>query len=392
MTTLTVGVGKKFPTCKAAGLAAQAGDRIEIDAGTYNDDGISAINVPLTIVGIGGMAHFHATVPCPNDRGLFTVGADTTFDHIEFSGAAGPSQNDAGIRHVGGNLTVTNCNFHDNQNGILSNDIPGATVTIDKSEFARNGIGGGHTHGIYILHIAKLSVSNSYFHDQNIGHHIKSRALVTDIGPNNRIDDQQGTASYSVDLPNGGDVTIHDNFIQQGPNAGNPVMIAYGAEGALASVSKLQVLRNKFLNELNRSNAFGVYNFTTTAIVTMDGNSFFGLPAAQVVSGNPSAPPCIPTNSTFLTTAPTIDQSSPITGGGISPPPPPGGGGTTPPADLTALTALVVGLRADLVAFQAQVAAQNSTFQSQIAALQKGSPPPPVGTGTGTGTPPPKRG
>ena len=63
-----------------------------------------------------------------------------------------------------------------------------------------------------------------------IGHEIKSRALNTTI-TNSRIYDLNGTASYSIDLPDGGNALIQNNIIQQGSSSHNPIIITAGEEG-----------------------------------------------------------------------------------------------------------------------------------------------------------------
>jgi outer membrane protein OmpA-like peptidoglycan-associated protein len=57
---------------------------------------------------------------------------------------------------------------------------------------------------------------------------LKSRAYNNDI-ENNRIFDNTGNASYSIDLPEGNAGTIRNNIIQQGPNSDNSI-ISYGEE------------------------------------------------------------------------------------------------------------------------------------------------------------------
>ena len=84
-----------------------------------------------------------------------------------------------------------------------------------------------------------LMIDSSYFHDANVGHQIKSRALNT-IVKNSRIYDRNSTASYSIDLPNGGNAAIQNNEIEQGPNSQNFVIISYGEEGNLQSGHKLR--------------------------------------------------------------------------------------------------------------------------------------------------------
>ena len=101
-----------------------------------------------------------------------------------------------------------------------------------------NGAGDGITHNLYVNEIALLTITDSYFHDVNMpglqasdpaGHEIKSRAEDTVI-TNSRIFDLNSGASYSIDLPNGGNATITNNVIEQGPNTQNPYIIAYGEE------------------------------------------------------------------------------------------------------------------------------------------------------------------
>jgi len=41
------------------------------------------------------------------------------------------------------------------------------------------------------------------------------------------------SASLNIDLPNGGNATIQNNVIEQGPNSQNNKIIDYGEEGSL---------------------------------------------------------------------------------------------------------------------------------------------------------------
>src|SRR5205085_2158591 len=113
---------------------------------------------------------------------------DVTIDHLEFAGAAVSDGNGAGIRYQGGTLTVTNSWFHDNQDGILGGPDPAGVINIDHSEFDHNGEGDGQSHNLYIGHISSFTFTNSYSHDANVGHELKSRANTTII-TNSRFDD-----------------------------------------------------------------------------------------------------------------------------------------------------------------------------------------------------------
>src|SRR5258708_17538715 len=183
-------------------FSSRRGDTRYVQAGTYTND-FATVNTKISIVGVGGMAHFVATGSIPNGKAIFITNNDVTFDHIEFSGATVGSLNGAGIRQQAGNLTVTNSYFHNHQDGILGNAIAGATVTIDHSEFGFNVAGDGHSHNIYIGQIASFTVTNSYFHHANVGHELKTPAIIN-IMTNNQFGDETSTASYSIDLSKGG--------------------------------------------------------------------------------------------------------------------------------------------------------------------------------------------
>jgi Ca2+-binding RTX toxin-like protein len=253
------------------------------------------------------MAHFVADVPIPNGKGIIVTNTDVSIDHLEFSGASVPAAsggNGAGIRYQGGNLVVTNCYFHDNQDGLLAGALPGGTITIDRTEFSQNGSGDGFTHDLYVGRIATLQVTNSYLHDAIVGHELKSRADTTII-QNNRIFDGSGTASYTIDLPEGGAATIENNIIQQGPNSQNQIIIDY-AEEVAAPLANSQLLfqGNTIVNQ--RGSAIGVNNTTSTIDAQIIGNHFYGLSAAEIATG-----PNTQSGNDFLAALPALSTSHP---------------------------------------------------------------------------------
>ena len=121
---------------------------------------------------------------------------------VSRSAAQVADRNRAAIRYEGGSLTLNNVYFHNNQDGLLGASDLAGTISINNSEFALNGAGDGKTHNLYVNDIANLTITNSYFHDAIVGHEIKSRAENTTI-TGSRIFDNNSTASYSIDLPNG---------------------------------------------------------------------------------------------------------------------------------------------------------------------------------------------
>lgn len=323
LATLTVGADKQFRTIAAAVAASRDGDIVEIDAGTYTDDFPAAINTNITLKGVGGMAHMVATVPIPNGKAFLVSNAGLTVDHMEFSGAKVSDMNGAGIRHQGGDLTILNSHFHHNQDGILVAPVPGATVTIRNSEFGFNGAGDGQSHALYVNEVAKLDVANSYFHDTSVGHNFKSRALETVIS-NSRFQDEDGTASYGIDLPNGGKVTITGSVIQQGSGSQNPAMVSFGAEGNLKAVNSLTMADNVAINDLGGGRFLS--NHTTVA-ASVSGTDTWGLGSSQMASG-----PSNVSGTTVLSARPALDETSPWRDTTSPPPPPPPSGPAPSPA------------------------------------------------------------
>jgi len=305
MAVLTAGPGQQFTTIASAVAASHDGDTIYVKAGNYLDDYLD-ITTKIKIVGVGGMVHLVSDQLIPNDEAYVRIYTDASLDHFEFSGATvSPSRaNGSGIRFVHGNLTVTNSYFHDNEEGIRSGADTG-TIVIDHSEFAHNGSGNGQTHNIYIGKIAALTVTNSYLHDAVTGHELKSRAAQT-IVSDNRIFDNYGNASYSIDLPVGGVGIIQNNIIQQGPNSPNGAIIAYAAEDVPAPGSSLLVSHNTIVNQLTVVSPYGVRNFSTDVIADIHGNAIYGLDSTNLAKG-----PNQQSDNATLSSAPVLDFSHP---------------------------------------------------------------------------------
>jgi hypothetical protein len=273
---LTVGPGMTYATPSLAARAAKPGDIIRIAPGTYSDcvrwntDG-------LVIESTGSGATITGEV-C-DDKGLFvTRGRNITVRNITFLGAHASRHNGSGIRSEGPVLTVENSRFIDNEDGILAGANALSTIIVRNSTFRGNGnCIAACAHGIYVGHIALLRVENSEFEGQHAGHHIKSRAARTEILNNIIHDGPAGSASYLVDLPNGGSAVISGNQLEKGPRSENKnVAISIGAEGPSAEnpSGEIAIKNNVFANDTGRSTAF-VKNYTNNP-VSLGGNRLVG--------------------------------------------------------------------------------------------------------------------
>ncbi len=316
MATLSVGTGAQFSTIAAAVAASQDGDTIQIQAGTYVND-FAEVAHKVTIEGVGGIVNMVATQQIPNGKAILITDTDITIDHVAFSGATVGDQNGAGIRYQGGNLTLTNDALFNNQDGLLGAADPNGSITIQNSDFYNNGLGGsGYTHNLYVGDIHQLTVNNSYFYGENYGHEIKSRAENNTI-TNSRIQDGPGgTASYGIDLPNGGNAIITGNTIEKSTSAQNPTMIAYGEEGGVYASSSLLVSSNTFINDQNYSSNKAVWN-TTSVNATVSNDRVFGLNSGQILSGAGTV-----TGISYLSAEPILNTASAIQGSTTASPTP----------------------------------------------------------------------
>ena len=291
-TVLTVGAGEMFTTLSAALAVAGNGATILVDAGTYVDD-FATVSTAVTIVGVGGMANFVADTAPTNNKGILTVDNNVTIANCSFSGAAvsdGNGGNGAGIRYEGGQMTLENDSFVGNQDGLLAFPaIAGLTntINIDHCLFDDNGSGSGYTHNLYVGNVASFTFTNSISEGAVVGHELKSRAFVNDIENNTFVDGPSGSASYSIDLPNGGNDTILNNVIEKGVNASNQSAIHFGGEGIPYAGSSLLVSGNIFQNDYGPG-AVGVLNQTAVS-VAVTGNQFDNFNAGTIVQGPATA-------------------------------------------------------------------------------------------------------
>jgi Right handed beta helix region len=272
--TLEVGPTRGLTMPSQAGFMARNGDTVLIDPGNYDDCAVWHAN-RLTIAARAPGVVF-AGKTCQG-KAIFVVDGDNvTVRGITFTHAAVPDNNGAGNRAEGGNLTIEDSRFIDNQEGILVGALPRATIRVTGSEFRGNGTcAAACAHGIYVGAIALLDVEDSHFTDTHEGHDIKSRALRTVLRGNDISDGPTGHASYLIDVPNGGDLLMEHNTLSKGPHTdNNSTAVSIGAEGVSHPTTFLVIRDNSFTNLLPGRTDF-VHNLTPTA-AELTGNTLIG--------------------------------------------------------------------------------------------------------------------
>jgi nitrous oxidase accessory protein NosD len=273
--TLEVGEGREFKLPSEAVKAARAGDTVQLQPGEYFDCATLS-QAKLTFEGVGDASKVLLTdKACGGKALLITSGADITVRNMTLTRARVPDNNGAGIRGEGANLLVDNVRFINNQNGILGGS-EGATIIVRNSYFERNGTcQGACAHGIYAGNAKLLRVENTRFVNTKEGHHIKSRAARTEVIGCTFDDGPEGTASYMIEVPNGGTVIVRDSTLTKGPEASNHTgAIVIGTEGVTQPTREITITNNTFRNAGSYPTAF-VWNLSATEAM-LTGNKISG--------------------------------------------------------------------------------------------------------------------
>jgi hypothetical protein len=299
MATLTVGPGKQYATIAAATAAAKAGDTVQVQAGTYTND-FAAIKTAITLTAVGGQVTMLSTSGATPTAALLTVGADATINGFTFSGMRNSAGTGAGILVTAGNVTVQNSLFQNNQDGLLATANAATAVTIQGSEFSRNGNDDGFSGNVNVGAIKALTITGSYIHDAQGGDEVKSLAAATTV-TGTRIEDNAAASLYAVETPNGGAVTLAGNTIEKGANSTVAASLHFGG-GTLAAGSSFSASGNTIVSD--KPGAILLWNQTTTA-ASLGSNVTYGFgtiasgPASTFANTVPASRPATPTTALF---------------------------------------------------------------------------------------------
>lgn len=223
---------------------ARHGAVIVVPAGIYDIRDVP-IWRSLTIKGEGEVVF---TSSSPVVKGLLVPTEDVSLrvEHVTFRGARDPDQNGAGIRHEGLDLTVIDCVFEDDEDGILAAGSEFSRIRIERSKFLRNGAGDGYSHAIYVSSGESLDVVESTFVGTKIGHHVKSLAARTTV-TSSTFDDTGGSTSYALDASRGGKVTFANNSVVKSADADNEAIVNYDLTRGGKALG-LRIVGNRIVN------------------------------------------------------------------------------------------------------------------------------------------------
>ena len=223
---------------------AKPGAVIIIPAGDY-DLTDAKIARSMTLKGDGAVTLRSAAV---TEKGILVPlqGVDLTLENLTFAGARSWDRNGAGVRHEGRNLTIVNCRFIANEDGILATGDETGAILIRDSSFIDNGFGDGQSHAIYVSSGRRIEVEGSTFEGTRIGHHLKSLAgetIVRDVV----FDDARGRGSYAIDASKGGALSVENSTFIQAADGENYSIVNYDLTRGGAA-TRLVVSGNKIVN------------------------------------------------------------------------------------------------------------------------------------------------
>ncbi|MBW8754159.1 MAG: right-handed parallel beta-helix repeat-containing protein [Sphingomonadales bacterium] len=234
---------------------------IRFAAARFADCAVQEAGDIAYVAEVPGQSVLEATA-CEGKGALVLRGRAARVSGLVFANIHVADRNGAGIRLEHGNLAVSQAWFRDSEQGILSADDPGSTITIDKSTFTRLGTcegAGGCAHSIYVGDYGALTVTRSRFEAGRGGHYLKSRAQRIAV-LDSSFDDSKGQATnYMIDLSGGATGTISGNWFVQGQDKENySAFIAVAAEGKAHSSNGLAIEGNdaRFAAGVQRESTF----------------------------------------------------------------------------------------------------------------------------------------
>lgn len=254
---IQVGPQRTIHSLASASALARDGDTIEVDAGDYVGDVAIWTQKNLTIRGLAGRVRLLAGGRSAEGKATWVMRSGSlTVENIEFLGSRVADKNGAGIRFESGELVVRNCAFLDNENGILTANDGKSELTIENSEFGRNGANDGQSHNLYVGKIRKLTVVGSYFHHGKSGQLLKSRAAESHISYNRLTDELGGRASYELEFPSGGIAYVIGNIIQQSSQTENRTIVSFAAESYAYPRNELYLINNTIVDDRPQHGSF----------------------------------------------------------------------------------------------------------------------------------------
>jgi hypothetical protein len=281
--TLEVGPTRSIALPSEAARVAQDGDEIRIDAGDYFDCAFWRAN-NLTITGTGPDTVLTDST-CGGKAIMVISGQNVTVRNLTLTRARVGEANGAGIRGEGGDLTIDNVGFINNQIGILVGSLPQAHIAIRNSRFDGNGGCDERTcrGSILVGEVARLEITNTSVTATKGGAALTTSAVDTILAGDSFTDGPLGKSSYLIDNNADGLLDLHDSVLQKGPLSTN-TDAAIHVVGRWFGSRTLLLRNNRFTDDTGHNVAF-LRNWSGSDAV-MQNNSLTGTSRMQTSNGN----------------------------------------------------------------------------------------------------------
>lgn len=226
----------------AQGIAAlKEGGTLRLEAMEFDVQRGNRLPRSINIVGSTGPggAHTVLTSSVPVPKGAFyTTRAEGTYTIRDLTcrGLHNSDRNATCFRYSsdGGTLAVSNVSVDDGDSCIMATGTPeqqgNRDVSITGGKFTNiRSPGNGLTHCFYMM-ARTLIVDNVTVENVNKGHMVKCVTNGACIVRNSTLGSMADTSSMTIEVSGGGDLTVENNTLIEGPNSVNHKVISYGVQ------------------------------------------------------------------------------------------------------------------------------------------------------------------
>ena len=236
--TLEVGPGKPYEVPSAAATAAQDGDTVLIAPGEYYDCATwRADRLTIAAADAGGDTVTITDTACGGKAAFIIAGNGVTVRNLGFARIRVPSDNGAGIRAEGRDLTIEDSRFVNDQMGILAASPDGGFLRIVGCSFAEDGssLTGKINFGVRASGYELLHIEHSTFGKARGGGHVSTEVGRAELVGNGFADDGKPMQGPLVAVQ-GGALLLEGNTFDLAAGAAERtgVVLAVGEASAIA--------------------------------------------------------------------------------------------------------------------------------------------------------------
>lgn len=255
--TIGAGPGQAFAQPSRAIAAAEPGDTVLVEPGTYFDCAVWTAD-RITLAG-NGPGVILSDKTCEEKALLVIRGDGAVIRDLTLARARVADNNGAGIRLEGQSLRLQRVQFLNNQVGLLAGAVAGGDILVQDCRFERGGTGGGQpSTALQVDTAALLRIERSVFAGAR-GNQVGSAATRTEL-----LGNQIATSRLAVSVA-GAELLMEDNVLEltEDSDGRQAAVLANGS-------TRVVLRRNRLVNHSGRPASLLLD--WTTADPVLDGN------------------------------------------------------------------------------------------------------------------------